>query len=134
MFAGCTSLIQAPELLATKLSEYCYASMFAGCTSLTQAPELPATELADGCYEYMFNYCENLQQIKVGFTSWLDSATTEWVYRVASEGTFNCPQQLQLKYGDSNIPEGWTVGEPVTGSDILVKNASFTDYNRKYIY
>ena len=55
--------------------------MFAGCTSLTQAPELPATELAPGCYEYMFGYCENLQQITVGFTQWLDDATIDWVYR-----------------------------------------------------
>ena len=50
MFAGCSSLTQAPALPATTLAEHCYTSMFYNCSSLTQAPELPATTLASSCY------------------------------------------------------------------------------------
>ena len=60
MFAGCTSLITAPELPATKLDMGCYSYMFAGCTGLTTAPALPATTLAENCYNYMFNDCTSL--------------------------------------------------------------------------
>ena len=60
MFAGCTSLIEAPALPATALAFYCYYNMFAGCTSLTTAPALPATVLADFCYYNMFAECTSL--------------------------------------------------------------------------
>lgn len=60
MFQGCTSLITAPELPATTLSDYCYDDMFYGCSSLTSAPELPATTLAEYCYDSMFSGCESL--------------------------------------------------------------------------
>ena len=62
MFYYCTSLTQAPELLATTLATYCYYRMFYYCTSLTQAPELPATTLATYCYRSMFTDCTSLTQ------------------------------------------------------------------------
>ena len=62
LFRGCTSLTQAPELLATMLSAGCYESMFSGCTSLVQAPELPATRLYSNCYASMFSDCASLTQ------------------------------------------------------------------------
>ena len=54
MFRDCTSLIQAPALSATTLSNQCYRTMFSGCTNLIQAPALPATTLTDSCYIGMF--------------------------------------------------------------------------------
>ena len=39
----------------------CYAYMFAGCTSLAQAPALPATTLANSCYDSMFYGCTSLK-------------------------------------------------------------------------
>ena len=60
MFYGCTSLTEAPALPAKELSEGCYSEMFYGCTSLTKAPELPATELASFCYSGMFAGCTSL--------------------------------------------------------------------------
>ena len=60
LFYNCTSLIQAPELPATTLADYCYSSMFSGCTFLTSAPELPAITLAKSCYANMFNGCTSL--------------------------------------------------------------------------
>ena len=60
MFAGCTSLVNAPALPATTLAESCYYYMFAGCTSLVNAPVLPATTLAGNCYYSMFRDCTSL--------------------------------------------------------------------------
>ena len=62
MFRGCTSLVEAQELPATTLADYCYYSMFLNCTSLNQVPKLPATTLTDYCYTYMFNGCTSLTQ------------------------------------------------------------------------
>ena len=138
MFSGCTSLTQAPELPATTLAISCYEYMFYGCTSLTKAPELPATTLVVTCYlsmfsdcvsltsadlsfeQYvgersccndMFRGCTNLSEIKVSFEEWGDGdlENPSWVKNVAPTGTFICPKDLPLEYGDSRIPEGWTV-------------------------
>ena len=62
LFASCTSLVQAPELPATKLTAGCYENMFQGCNGLEVAPELPSTTLADRCYFGMFMNCNNLIQ------------------------------------------------------------------------
>lgn len=64
MFAGCTNLTKAPELLATTMATYCYAWMFQGCTSLTQAPNLPARKLAKSCYTSMFQGCTKLTEVQ----------------------------------------------------------------------
>ena len=62
MFSGCKNLVKAPELPAIELAEECYMAMFSGCSSLTQAPELPAKKLAHSCYRGMFMSCTNLTQ------------------------------------------------------------------------
>lgn len=60
MFQGCTSLISAPKISATQLASNCCRSMFQDCTSLANAPDLPATTLASGCYIFMFKNCSSL--------------------------------------------------------------------------
>ena len=60
MYRWCFSLSVAPELPAKELRMECYWGMFFGCTSLVKAPELPALNLADCCYSYMFKDCESL--------------------------------------------------------------------------
>ena len=62
MFYGCTSLTDIPELPATALAINCYCGMFSGCTGLTEAPELPATTLARYCYYGMFSGCTGLTE------------------------------------------------------------------------
>ena len=62
MFSGCRSLTQVPALPATTLADSCYYQMFLGCSSLTHAPELPATTLASNCYLGMFSNCSSLTQ------------------------------------------------------------------------
>ena len=100
MFNNCPNLVNAPELPATDLANYCYELMFTHCTSLTSAPELPAEKAKEAVYNAMFarctslekaplinlntnlngnwpmfelfNGCKNLNYIKVGFTNWYD--------------------------------------------------------------
>ncbi|MBR5973129.1 MAG: leucine-rich repeat protein [Paludibacteraceae bacterium] len=92
LFWRCTSLTQAPELPATKLSDGCYAGMFQGCTSLTQAPELPATTLADHCYQYMFEGCTSLTQAPA-----LPATTlSEWCYGYMFKGCTSLTQAPEL--------------------------------------
>ena len=109
MFRDCTALATAPELPVKTLTDFCYQQMFSGCTALTAAPELPATTLATSCYAKMFNGCEKLSSVTVGFTSWLDGATLNWLQGVAAKGTFLCPPELAVERGESNIPNGWLV-------------------------
>ena len=112
MFEGCISLEEAPGLPATELAANCYQLMFEGCISLEEAPALPATELANGCYLGMFYGCTNLRHINVGFEKWgaeESMATYGWLLGVSPEGTFECPEGLEINYGVNSIPEGWTV-------------------------
>lgn len=60
MFNGCTSLVTAPTLPATTLTDSCYSNMFKDCTALTTAPILPATTLIGYCYYCMFQNCTSL--------------------------------------------------------------------------
>ena len=58
----------------------------------------------------MFYGCSNLKSINVAFTDWGDgSATPDWVADVAAKGNFECPEGLEVRYGDSFIPSGWRV-------------------------
>ena len=107
MFFNQAALTKAPKLPATTLGEYAYWCMFSGCTSLEEAPELPATTLTRGCYYEMFSGCKKINHISVGFSSWLSGATTNWLYDVASEGAFDCPDALTVTTGSSYIPSGW---------------------------
>ena len=109
MFANCTSLIKAPILSFMQLKENCYEDMFRGCISLTEAPILPAKTLVDYCYANMFNGCTSLNSIEVGFVTWHETATENWVYNVANEGIFIKPINLQEITGYSHIPENWVI-------------------------
>ena len=109
MFYGCASLVQAPELPATQLTEYCYGDMFSGCTSLVQAPELPATTLEIACYHAMFSGCTSLNYIKCLATDIsAEFCTDDWLTGVSSTGDFYCKSAVNYPSGSSGIPEGWT--------------------------
>ena len=109
LFEGCTSLIKAPELPATKLADYCYGSMFSLCQSLTKVPELPATTLAQNCYQYMFAGCLSLKEVRVSATTTAKNALYNWLKNVSATGDFYCdPNATIFPTGDSGIPANWT--------------------------
>ncbi len=133
MFEGCVNLTEAPELPATKLAEACYQYMFMKCEKLEKAPALPALVLSNMCYNEMFSGCINLSEIKVFIVDWiLDGAygntTSAWVYNVAPTGTFICPKALSLEYGESRIPEGWTVRYVDDTAVVRINYLTFTSW------
>lgn len=110
MFDGCTSLTTAPALPATTLVDYCYYAMFQNCSSLTTAPNLLASTLTNYCYNSMFWRCTSLNYIKCMATD--ISATdciNDWVYDVASSGTFIKDTNTSWPSGSDGIPNNWTV-------------------------
>ena len=109
MFTGCTSLTTAPALPATTLARACYQSMFEGCTSLIQAPELPATTLSYHCYYSMFNGCSKLNYVKAMFTTDPFGIVTYWLDSVSETGTFVKNSAATWTNEDAKIPTGWTV-------------------------
>ena len=112
MFSGCTRLTAAPELPATTLKKGCYKQMFNGCSSLTTAPDLSASTSVNDCYYEMFQGCSSLNYIKCLMTSPAGyyGNTDDWVYGVASSGTFvKAPNHTWNITGSSGIPRGWTV-------------------------
>ena len=112
MFAYCTNLTKAPSILpATTLTPYCYRDMFYNCSGLTTAPELPAPILAQNCYSNMFSGCRNINNIKcLAIDTSASDCTNNWVYYVASTGTFvKSPNAQTWPVGESGIPRNWTV-------------------------
>ena len=112
MFAGCTSLVSAPELPVTTLADSCYGGMFYECTSLVSAPELPATTLANYCYVSMFNGCTSLTSVKCLASAVSPSnAVTNWLNYVSPTGTFTKAAGVSWPTGEDGIPSGWEVEE-----------------------
>jgi hypothetical protein len=56
----------------------------------------------------MFNGCTKLNYIKVCATSWNVNDASNWVYNVASSGSFYKPTGVSISAGSSGIPNGWT--------------------------
>ncbi|MCQ2398922.1 MAG: leucine-rich repeat protein, partial [Clostridia bacterium] len=136
MFYGCNNLLEAPALPGIVLDEYCYREMFSGCVKLQTTPVLPATYLYYGCYESMFKNCTSLKEtsqiyategaadsmnsmfigcnslsvVRINLQNW-DVKPSLWLYGVAMEGVFVCPETLPDERGDSRIPNGWVVAE-----------------------
>ena len=88
----------------------CYGYMFAGCTTLLTAPDLLTPTLTSYCYINMFDGCTNLTNIKMIATSVSETGClTNWVRNVAASGTFTKHPDTTLSTGNSGIPSGWTV-------------------------
>lgn len=113
MFYNCTSLVAAPEFIATTLANYCCYGMFKNCSSLTKAPELYATTLVFHCYDSMFFGCTNLNYIKcMAMSNQNSNSISNWVSGVAAVGTFIKNSSIISDFwttGVSGIPSGWTV-------------------------
>ena len=120
MFAGCYVLTNVPSdlLPATTLATACYYDMFADCQSLERAPNLPATYLSyENCYFQMFYGCSSLNYIKALFTGFdtsnnktIANYTGNWVYNVASSGTFfKNSDATWNETGVNGVPTNWNI-------------------------
>lgn len=112
MFSGCTSLVKAPSILpATTVGTWAYASMFYNCTSLVNAPELPVETLAKSCYYTMFSGCTSLKSLKCHARVSASDATYNWLNGVKTSGTFYGHSEYGWSSGASGIPTTWTFEE-----------------------
>lgn len=112
MFSGCTSLVKAPSILpATTVGTWAYASMFYNCTSLVNAPELPVETLANSCYYTMFSGCTSLKSLKCHARVSASDATYNWLNGVKTSGTFYGHSEYGWSSGASGIPTTWTFEE-----------------------
>ena len=112
MFYGCTSLVDAPKLPATTLTNYCYYAMFQRCTAILTAPDLPATTLANYCYQLLFQGCSSLSSVRCLATDIsATDCTKNWMYGVASSGTFTKATGVTWATGVNGIPSNWSVNE-----------------------
>lgn len=112
MFNGCTSLIKAPSILpAITIGAWAYATMFNGCTSLVNAPELPAETLANSCYWRMFYGCTSLKSLKCHAKVTASNATDDWLNGVKTSGTFYGHSEYGWASGAHGIPTTWTFEE-----------------------
>lgn len=112
MFSGCTSLIKAPSILpAITIVAWAYGSMFNGCTSLVNAPLLPAETLVNNCYYYMFRGCTSLKSLKCHAKVTASDATYGWLNGVNTSGTFYGYSEYGWSSGASGIPTTWTFEE-----------------------
>ena len=113
LFINNTSLTDASNLIlpATVMStDLTYGSMFNGCTNLTTAPELPATTLYPRCYWHMFYKCSKLNYIKcLAVDKSASNCVLDWLYNVATSGTFIKNPETTWSRGSSGIPYNWTI-------------------------
>lgn len=112
MFNGCTSLLKAPSILpAITIGTWAYGYMFYNCISLVTAPELPATTLMPSCYYQMFYGCTSLKTIRCRAKVSASNATDNWLNRVKTTGTLYGYSEYGWSSGASGIPSGWTFEE-----------------------
>lgn len=123
MFQGCTSLTTAPGVSATTLATYCCHNMFRGCTSLTTAmSKLPAETLASYCYNYMFAGCTGLTRTPE--LPALTLASNCYGYMFSGCTSLNYVKMMATDISASNCMNGWLYNVAPTGT--FVKNPDAT--------
>ena len=110
MFYNCSKLASCPDVRLTVLKTGCCYTMFRGCSSITTSPGLQATSLVSNCYYQMFYNCSKLNYVRCAATNNSGTSyTNNWLYGVASTGTFATPTSASWTTGSaSGIPSGWT--------------------------
>lgn len=104
MFKNCSQLTAIP-LIDTGWMDTCN-EMFMNCTSLSSV-YIKIDEKGSTCANDMFNGCTNLKSISAILPDW--NGFSNWVANVGLNGTFYKSSNLSQEYGDSYIPNGWTV-------------------------
>lgn len=141
-------MVLGPTVLPATESDstlFCYYQMFKDCTSLTTAPDILLRNLGYNyknyyCLYRMFYNCSSLNYIKclLCFGDNTINSLTEWVYGVASIGTFvKCADNTNWTIGVNGIPSGWTVNAIETEDEYTkcfwVKNVDSNAFTVKYV-
>ena len=107
------------ELRDLSGKDCCYQSMFSDCTSLTQAPELLATTLDYACYSLMFNNCISIPEPKyiipnLSFDELVNAIQRTYIFDEFYDGPTFEVQYLNKKivYVSCDFDSGkWTITE-----------------------
>ena len=109
LFQDCASLVKAPLLPATVLTESCYSGLFDMCVNLVHGPTLPATTLAKVCYSKMFNGASSLNTVTCYATDISAMLCTRlWLNGVSATGDFYTPQSTNWTTGADGLPANWS--------------------------
>lgn len=90
-----------------------FHSLFSGsCESMVKAPNLPATHLTENCYAYLFTGCKTLAEIKAMSTDELGRLFSPyWTSQVSSIGNFTKKSGVRHSIGVNGIPRTWDIHE-----------------------
>lgn len=113
-FEGCSALTKSPEFNITAFSgNASHRGLYNGCTSLVSASKLLATKLRTESYYQMFRNCASLKYIYMLAT---DVSATNcmygWTYGVTntSDGVFVKHIDAQwTTTGNNGVPSNWTI-------------------------
>lgn len=134
MFAGCTSLVTAPELPAETLPFCAYGYMFSGCTALVNAPSvLPATTIGEpyaswcsSAYGYMFVGCTSLQRAPVIMAQTLPKYAAKYMFSgCTSLNYIKCLATSHDTGSITNSTLNWVSGVGSTGTFVKHPSASW---------
>ena len=113
LFYDCQSLINAPQMLGSRLGRRCYLDMYNG-SSITSI-DLPAKVLNDSSYYAMTAYCSNIIRVKTAHTAWQPAnATSYWLDNSSLTGDFYCNVDLPIIRDNTHIPSGWNIHQLCT--------------------
>ena len=114
MFNGCSSLNTMGNVFTNKknepytLASYCCYQMFKNCSSLKFGNTPYSTTPVESCFNEMFYNCTNMNSINSFFNP-TEEFNYNWVYGVASSGTFYSFSGTNLNRGTSGAPVGWNI-------------------------
>lgn len=122
MFAGCKSITTLNENMLMgegSFPDFCCWCMFANCTNLTTTPIIKATSVAQQSLANMFENCPNVNEITLHVLATEKyNQFDNWVNGVANVGTMYKSALLTLPIGASGIPNGWTVVDLPTFTEV----------------
>lgn len=108
MFANCTALTLAPEILIDHACPRSMMHMFAGCTSLVNPPEMHLSDFwfwnrdtnnyTIECCGYMFQYCTSLVRTPNFFTGLTGSNWVGYIFQYMFRGCTSLTQAAAINY------------------------------------
>lgn len=114
-FKDCKLITTAPTLTVPTLAAGGMASCFAGCTALVNGPDLVATALPSksNCYSYMFDGCSSLARVKAMFTTTpATNLTNNWMRNVLNASSCIFIKNASATWTTRSahgVPTNWTI-------------------------
>ena len=112
MFMGCPKLARAGVIKLGTYDMYSCAEMFRDCESLEIGPNILDENIGSSNFSYAsaFKNCGSLKTLRVNFSDFGDNCTLSWLEGASRTGTFYCPTALPITVrNDWTVPEEWEI-------------------------